>query len=163
MFQCLVCSVNEHFDDPRIWQGTNVPDQEDYDDILTQSVIRQKDVTFGGLLSCVCVVCVCVCVCVCACVCACVRACVCACVHVCARACVHVCVMGSMYSLCVDVHVCSVVPSYATLVLLFPHPAVKWEPGKAAHPAVISIGTWGKQCSTVHLSLIVSVNGRIVV
>jgi len=56
------------------------------------------------------------------------------CAHVCGvcactRACVLCVCMCRQCVVCVDVHLCSVVPGYATLVLLFPHPAVKWGPG----------------------------------
>jgi len=67
--------VKEHLNDPRIKQGTSVP--EDYDDLMTQSVTRQKKITLRWSAIQVQVqVCVCVCVCVCSCVCVCVRACV---------------------------------------------------------------------------------------
>ena len=46
MSQCLTDSVNKHFEDPRIWQGTSVLDQRECGDLLIQSATRQKDITF---------------------------------------------------------------------------------------------------------------------
>ena len=79
----------------------------------------------------------------------CVRSvCVCSlCVRMCA-----VCLCNGQCVVCVDVHVCSVVPGYATLVLFFPHPAVEWGPGinwGSSPPSCNIDGYWRSSCYCV--------------
>ena len=76
--------------------------------------------------------------------------------------------------MCVDVHVCSVVPGYATLMLLFPHLAVKWGPGinwGSSPPSCNTNGNLvitGKANAQLSISLVdrfyrYSVSGRMIV